>query len=155
MDATKTCRRPYFRCDLVRTNLSSGKPITGTRRGDFYGLYTIDSIGLERTNVTRTPTGWTITSNSQLSSPLDISSHVFEMRYSADWHPLELKIDATVKGRPYELHTTFEENIATNKIQESGQTKTHTNPISAETLVLPVNFLLRTKLWLSACQVLR
>ena len=97
-------------------------------------------IGLERTNVTRTPTGWMITSNSQLSSPLDISSHVFEMRYSADWHPLELKIDATVKGRPYELHTTFEENIATNKIQESGQTKTHTNPISAETLVLPVNF---------------
>ena len=97
-------------------------------------------IGLERTRVDRTPTGWTISSTGRLSPPLDIVSQRFEMRYSADWRPLELRISATVKGQPYELHTTFEGNSATSQILQAGQTSTRTDTVSAETLVLPNNF---------------
>ena len=96
--------------------------------------------GFERVRVQRATTGWTISSTGRLFPPLDFVNHRFEMRYDADWRPLELRIDATVKGQPYELHTTFNGNSATSQIRQAGQTSTRTNSVSAETLVLPNNF---------------
>ena len=97
-------------------------------------------IGFERVRVERATTGWTISSTGRLSPPLDVVNRRFEMRYDADWRPLALRIDATVKGQPYSLHTTFNGNSATNQIRQGGQTSIRTHSVSAETLVLPNDF---------------
>ena len=95
--------------------------------------------GFERVRVERATTGWTISSTGRLSPPRDVVNHRFEMRDDADWRPLELRIDATVKGQPYSLHTTFNGNSATSQIRQAAQTSTRTGSVSAETLVLPNN----------------
>ena len=95
--------------------------------------------GFERVRIEQAATGWTISSTGRLSPPLDVVNHRFEMRYDTNWRPLELRIDATVKGQPYSLHTTFNGNSATSRIRQAGQTSTRTDSVSAETLVLPNN----------------
>ena len=95
--------------------------------------------GFERVRIERATTGWTISSTGRLSPPLDVVNHRFEMRYDTNWRPLELRIDATVKGQPYSLHTTFNDNSATSRIRQAGQTSTRIDSVSAETLVLPNN----------------
>ena len=97
-------------------------------------------IGLERVQVERTATGWTISSTGRLSPPLDVVNRRFEMRYDSEWRPLELSIDATVKGQPYSLQTTFRGSSATSEVRQGGERTTQTTAVSAETVALPNNF---------------
>ena len=97
-------------------------------------------LGFERVRVERTATGWTISSIGQLSPPLDILNRRFEMRYDSEWRPLELSIDATVKGQPYSLQTTFRGSSATSEVRQGSERTTQTAAVSAETVALPNNF---------------
>ena len=96
-------------------------------------------IGLERVRVERTASGWTISSTGRLSPPLDVVNRRFEMRYDSEWRPLELSIDATVKGQPYSLQTTFRGSSATSEVRQGGERTTQTATVSAETVALPNN----------------
>ena len=97
-------------------------------------------IGFERVRVERTATGWTISSIGQLSPPLDVLNRRFELRYDSEWRPLELSIDATVKGQPYSLQTTFRGGAATSEVRRGSERTTQTAAVSAETVVLPNDF---------------
>ena len=97
-------------------------------------------LGFERVRVERTATGWTIGSIGQLSPPLDVLTRRFEMRYDSEWRPLELNIDATVKGQPYSLQTTFGRSSATSEVRQGSERTTQTAAVSAETVALPNNF---------------
>ena len=97
-------------------------------------------LGFERVRVERTATGWTISSIGQLSPPLDVLNRRFEMRYDSEWRPLELSIDATVKGQPYSLQTTFSGSSATSEVRQGSERTTQTAAVSAETVALPNNF---------------
>ena len=97
-------------------------------------------IGLERVRVERTASGWTISSTGRLSPPLDVVNRRFEMRYDSEWRPLELSIDATVKGQPYSLQTTFRGSSATSEVRQGSERTTQTATVSAETVALPNNF---------------
>ena len=96
-------------------------------------------IGLERVRVERTASGWTISSTGRLSPALDVVNRRFEMRYDSEWRPLELSIDATVKGQPYSLQTTFRGSSATSEVRQGGERTTQTATVSAETVALPNN----------------
>ena len=97
-------------------------------------------LGFERVRVERTATGWTISSIGQLSPPLDVLNRRFEMRYDSEWRPLELSIDATVKGQPYSLQTTFGGRSATSEVRQGSERTTQTAAVSAETVALPNDF---------------
>ena len=96
-------------------------------------------IGLERVRVERTASGWTISSTGRLCPPLDVVNRRFEMRYDSEWRPLELSIDATVKGQPYSLQTTFRGSSATSEVRQGGERTTQTATVSADTVALPNN----------------
>ena len=64
-------------------------------------------VGSERIEVTRDAQGWTITSSGRLNAPLDIVTRRLEIRYDPDWKPLELTLDATVRGQIQTIHTTI------------------------------------------------
>ena len=97
-------------------------------------------IGFERVRVERTATGWTISSIGELSPPLDVLNRRFELRYDSEWRPLELSIEATVKGQPYSLQTTFRGGAATSEVRRGSERTTQTAAVSAETVVLPNDF---------------
>ena len=96
-------------------------------------------VGREEDNVSQTPDGgWRITSTGRWSTP-NLVVKLFEVRYASDWQPVELRIDATIKDKPYSLNTTFGLTTATNEIRQDGTPAQKTDQISARTLVLPNN----------------
>ena len=98
-------------------------------------------IGREQVNLTRTPDGWRIMSTGQLAAGQStLENKHFEVRYSADWQPVELRIDAMIGGRKYGLNTSFGLTTAVNEITSGDTTNSKTDTISARALVVPNNF---------------
>ncbi|HEY0873805.1 MAG TPA: alpha/beta fold hydrolase [Vicinamibacterales bacterium] len=96
--------------------------------------------GSEQVNLARSGGNWIITSTGQLASPVELTINRFEVKYAADWQPLELTIDATMGGKPLGLATSFGMTTAINEITQGGTTNSKTDQISARTVVLPNNF---------------
>jgi pimeloyl-ACP methyl ester carboxylesterase len=94
-------------------------------------------VGIEQISVIRTPDGWTILSTGRIGVPIDVTARKQEIRYTADWKPIEFTIDATVRGQPQSIHTTFDGTTANNDITMAGQTTTKSDPIEAGAIVLP------------------
>src|SRR5713226_7928273 len=63
-------------------------------------------IGTEQIAVLRTADGWTITSTGRINAPIDIVTRKLELRYDPNWKPLELTLDATMRGQVQTIHTT-------------------------------------------------
>jgi alpha-beta hydrolase superfamily lysophospholipase len=98
-------------------------------------------IGREQANLTRTPDGWRIMSTSHLSAgQTNLENRHFEVRYTSDWQPVELRIDATISGRKYGLNTSFGLTTAVNEITLGDTTNSKNDTISARALVVPNNF---------------
>ena len=92
-------------------------------------------IGNERIAVTRRADGWTIASSGRLNAPLDIVTRRLEIRYDPNWKPLELTLDATVRGDPQSIHTTINGSTATSEVNIAGQSRVITAMTDAEILL--------------------
>jgi pimeloyl-ACP methyl ester carboxylesterase len=96
--------------------------------------------GNEQVNVSRSGGNWVITSTGRLTSPVDLTINRFEVKYAADWQPLELTIDARMGGQSLALSTSFGMTTAINEITQGTTTNSKTDQVSARTVVLPNNF---------------
>src|SRR3954452_21989440 len=94
-------------------------------------------IGSEDVSVQRSADGWTISGTGHLGAPLDLTTRRLEVRYDANWSPRELTIDANTKGATFAIHTTFANGQAESEINQTGVVKRKSDPVSADTLVLP------------------
>jgi len=98
-------------------------------------------VGREQVNLTRTPEGWRIMSTGQMAAgQMTLENRHFEVRYTADWQPVELQIDALIGGRKYALNTSFGLTTAVNEITSGDTTNSKTDTLSARALVVPNNF---------------
>lgn len=97
-------------------------------------------VGQEQVNLARSGGNWIITASGQLSAPAAITTERFEVKYTGDWQPLELHIEATLGGTPLALQTSFGVTTAVNEITQGGSTTSKTDQVSARTIVLPNNF---------------
>ena len=98
-------------------------------------------IGAEQVAVTRTADGWTIVSSGRLGAPFDVVGRRVQVRYTPDWHPVELSFDATVRGQHQTVHTIVEGTIAKSEINVGGQATQKSDTIAADAvLVLPNSF---------------
>lgn len=97
-------------------------------------------VGREQVNVARAGTDWIITSTGRAAAPIDFTINRFEVKYTADWQPVELKIDARQRERSFTLATSFGVTTAINEITQGGVTNSKTDQVSARTVVLPNNF---------------
>jgi pimeloyl-ACP methyl ester carboxylesterase len=93
-------------------------------------------IGTEQIAVTRTATGWTIVSSGRLGAPIDAVARRVQVRYTADWKPLEFTFDGTVRGVAQGIHTVVEGTLATSEITSAGQSKPKKDTIDAGALLL-------------------
>ena len=97
-------------------------------------------IGREQAALSRTASGWTITSTARIGAPLSFTNNRFEVTYAPDWQPIELKADARVRDQSLTLSTSFGTTTAINEITQNAVTNTKTDQITARTIVLPNNF---------------
>ena len=92
-------------------------------------------VGSEQSTVTRDAAGWTITSSGRLNAPLNIVSRRMQIRYDLNWKPLELTLDATIRGQAQTIHTTISGNTATSQVNIAGQASVLTATTTAEILL--------------------
>ena len=97
-------------------------------------------IGREQVRLAKSASDWVLTSTSRIAPPIDITVNRFELRYSADWQPVELKLDARSRQGAVSLSSSFGLTTAINEITQNGVTNSKTDQISARTVVIPNNF---------------
>src|SRR5262245_21533736 len=62
-----------------------------------------ERIGNEEIVVTRTADGWSIASAGRIGPPIDLEARQVIARYTADWKPVELRLDASVRGQTVKI----------------------------------------------------
>jgi uncharacterized protein len=97
-------------------------------------------IGREQVTVGRTGSDRIVASSGRHSAPINITINRFEARYSSDWQPIELSIDAAMGERALGLKTSFGLTTAINEISQGGKTNSKTDQVSARTVILPNGF---------------
>jgi len=98
-------------------------------------------IGTEQVALTRTADGWTIAASGRLGAPLDIVARRLQVRYTADWRPVEFTFDGTARGQVQTIRTTVQGTTATSDISAGGQTSRKSDTIDATALLtLPNSF---------------
>ena len=112
----------------------------GTGQASFTILAGGRQIGQQQVTVSRDASGWIITSTGRIDAPADLTISRFEMRYSPDWQPLELKIDAIDHRTSVALATSFAMTTAINEVTRQGRTVSKEDQTSARTIVLPNNY---------------
>ena len=90
--------------------------------------------------VTRTASGWIISSSGRQGPPIDLTTTKFEMTYTPDWQPVQLTIDGMLGGKALKLSTSFGLTTAITDLTQGEKTGTATQVVSARTIVLPNNF---------------
>ncbi len=96
-------------------------------------------IGTEQVALTRTATGWTIISSGRLSAPIDTVARRLQVRYTADWKPLEFTFEGNVRGVAQTIHTVIEGSTAKSDITVAGQTSQKTDTIDPAALLVLSN----------------
>jgi len=98
-------------------------------------------IGAEQIALTRSATGWSILGSGRVGAPFDIIARRIEVRYTADWRPLELSLDATVRGGAQMVHTVVDGSTARTDVTIDGKVTQKTDTIDpGAALVLPTTF---------------
>jgi pimeloyl-ACP methyl ester carboxylesterase len=96
-------------------------------------------IGREQVTLSRTESGWIITSSGRTDSPVDFVLSRFELKYTPDWQPLEMKLEARLRSTPVAVTSSFAMTTAINEITQNGRTVSKNDQISARAIVLPNN----------------
>ena len=94
-------------------------------------------VGSEQVAVTRGAGGWTILSSARLAAPFDVVARRVQVRYTPEWKPIELTIDATVRGQTQALHTAVDGTTATSDITIAGQSTQKPDTVDGDAVLLP------------------
>jgi pimeloyl-ACP methyl ester carboxylesterase len=113
------------------------QPASAPRASNFMIFLRGMPLGSEQATVERTAAGWTITGTGRIGEPLDIVTRRLEVRYDAEWRPLELTIDATTRGQATTLHTVVTNTSAHSEMTTGGEKSEKTDTIDPAALLLP------------------
>ena len=113
-------------------------PTPATGEASFTVFIRGTDVGRVQTNLARTGSDWLITSTGRVG---DLTVNRFELKYGADWQPIELRIEATqAADKKLLLNTSFGVTTAINEITQNAVTNAKTDQVSARTVVLPNSF---------------
>jgi alpha-beta hydrolase superfamily lysophospholipase len=116
----------------------SENPAPATGEASFSVFIRGAEVGRVQTNLSRTGSDWLITSTGRVG---DLVINRFELKYGADWQPIDLRIEATQTDKKMQLNTSFGVTTAINEITQNAVTNAKTDQISARTVVLPNLFI--------------
>src|SRR3954463_6282102 len=96
-------------------------------------------IGSEQMALTRVAAGWTIVSSGRLGAPMDVAGRRVQVRYTAEWRPLEFTFEGTVRGQAQTVRTVIEGTTAKSDISIAGQAQQKTDTIDPNAILLLPN----------------
>ncbi len=96
-------------------------------------------LGTERISVVRIADGWTISSTGRISAPVDVVGRRLQVRYTADWRPLEFSFEGNVRGQPQSIQTIVDGATARSDITAGEQKGQKTDAIAPDALLLLTN----------------
>jgi pimeloyl-ACP methyl ester carboxylesterase len=98
-------------------------------------------IGSEQIAVNRVASGWTIVSTGRMIAPLDAVARRLQVRYTADWNPIDFTLDGTTRGQAQTIHTVVDGTTAKSDGSAAGQPIQKTDVVDPRALLLlPTNF---------------
>lgn len=98
------------------------------------------AIGAEQVTVARTPQGITITGDERIGPPIRLTTRRAEIRYTADWQPLECVIEGSARDESVMLHATVTGTTVTTDYLQGTKPGRKTDQIAAGALLLPDMF---------------
>jgi pimeloyl-ACP methyl ester carboxylesterase len=98
------------------------------------------AVGSQRITVTRTAEAWTMSASGNLGLPFDLSTTRFQLRYSPDWRPVSMSIEAVQGTQLTTLNATFADGRAHVEGMQRGQQVNVTQAISAQPVITPTGF---------------
>jgi uncharacterized protein len=104
---------------------------------DFTVFFQGAAVGVEQVTVARTGEGITIFGSERIGPPLSILTRRAEIRYSADWRPLDCILEGTVRDQQITLRTTVAGTKATSQFMEGATPVSRVDEVTADTLLLP------------------
>jgi uncharacterized protein len=112
-------------------------PVAVPAASSFTIFYKGVPIGSEQIALTRSADGWTITSSGRMGAPIDVVARHVQVRYTDDWKPIEMTIDATVNGQTLSIQTFVTGAAAQTHAVRAGQASDRTDPLPADAVLLP------------------
>jgi alpha-beta hydrolase superfamily lysophospholipase len=97
-------------------------------------------VGSEQATISRSAEGWTITGSGRMGQPIDLVHRRIQVRYSEDWKPLELTVDASLRGQPLLVRTVVNGTVATTEFTQAGKSGQKTEAVAPDALLLPSPF---------------
>jgi alpha-beta hydrolase superfamily lysophospholipase len=97
-------------------------------------------IGSEQISLFRNADGWNISSSGRLGAPLEIVSRRVLVRYTEDWKPIDVAVDATAAGEQLTIHTVVSGTSAFTHFVRGTQSQDKTDPVPADVILLPSPF---------------
>ena len=124
-------------CAAAQAQTPAAPPAPATGEASFTVFMNGTDAGRVQTSLARSGSDWLITSTGRIGN---LTVNRFELKYGADWQPIELRIEATQADRKLQLATSFGVTTAINEITQNGVTSSKTDQISARTVPLPNQF---------------
>ena len=83
-----------------------------------------------------------ITSSGRITAPVELVLRQFTARYDTNWKPLELTVEATVRGTLSTLHTTVTGTSASTELSSAvpGEPIVRTDTVDGQAILLPNPF---------------
>src|SRR5207249_3666279 len=97
-------------------------------------------VGSEQISVRRGAEGWTTLSSGRMGAPIDIVARRVQARYAEDWQPIELTVDATIRGQLVSFQTIVTGASAQTHTISGAQSSDKTDQIPGDALLLPSPF---------------
>ena len=117
-------------------------PLPAAENGTQYLVFfRSQPVGREEVLVLRMGDGWVVRGTSRLGQPMDITTRVAQVDYDLQWRPKTLLIDGIVRGQDVTLKTTFDGTKASSLLAVQGAPQSKTDPVAADSVVLPNMFL--------------
>src|SRR5712671_4735133 len=89
-------------------------------------------LGSEQVALTRIADGWMISSTGRLGAPIDAVARRLQVRYTADWRPLDFTFEGTARGQIQTIHTIVDATTAKTDVTVAGQTTQKTDTIDPD-----------------------
>ena len=75
-----------------------------------------------------------------MGAPINLTARLVQMRYTPDWKPLEMSIDAVLQGQPLVDRTTIADGTARSQLTQEGQTRQLNDAVAPDAVFLPSPF---------------
>jgi uncharacterized protein len=106
-------------------------------QAEFTVFYQGSAVGVEQVAVTRTPEGFTVTGTERIGPPLGIITRRAEIKYTADWRPLDCILEGSVRDQQVVLRTTVSGTTATSQFMQGTTPVNRVDEIAADTVLVP------------------